>query len=89
MMQGVIAILFKEKDSLRLTNRQPSMLPNTHYKIFAKTLRRRPRPLLVEVIDNDQIVFLPFRLILDKKIYLHMNQFNGQRILDKKWFPLS
>lgn len=40
-----------------------------------KTLQKRLQPLLIEVIDSDQIVFLPHEFILDNI----MNKFNVPR----------
>lgn len=69
--RGRIALLFKEGDRLRLNNWLPIMLLNTIYKIFAKTLQPWLQPLLVEVIDSDQITFLPLGYILDNILLTH------------------
>ena len=44
---------------------------NTTYKIFAKALQRRLQPLLVEVIDSNQVAFLAPRFILDNILLTH------------------
>ena len=64
-----IALLFKEGDWL--TKWWPITLLNTTHKIFNKALQRRLQPLLVEVIDSDQIAFLPLRCILDNILLTH------------------
>ena len=47
------------------------MLLNTTYKIFAKALQWRLQPLLVEVIDSDQIALQPLRFILNNILLTH------------------
>ena len=41
------------------------MLLNVSYKILAKALQKRLQPLLPDLIDEDQTIFLPMRYILD------------------------
>lgn len=68
---GLIVPLFEEGDRLKLTNWRPISLLNTTYKIFVRALQRHLQPLLVEEIDSDQTVFLPFRFILDNILFTH------------------
>jgi hypothetical protein len=65
MTKGLIALLFKSGEREDLGNWWPITLLNTSYKILAKTLQLRLKPLLVEVIDSDQTTFFPTRFILD------------------------
>ena len=58
-MWGLIALLLKDGDKLKLTNWRPITLLNTTFKIYAKALQRCFQPLLVEVIDNNQMDFSP------------------------------
>ena len=60
-----------EGDRLRLTNLQPITLLNTTYKIFAKALQKCLQPLMVEVIDSDQIAFLHVWFILNNILLRH------------------
>lgn len=68
---GLIVPLFEGGDRLKLTNSRPITLLNTTYKIFVRALQRCLQPLLVEEIDSDQIVFFPFRFILDNILFTH------------------
>ena len=68
---GLIELLFKDGDLLKLKNWRLITLLNTSCKIFAKALQWRLQPLLVEVIDNYEIVFLPLRFILDNMLLTH------------------
>ena len=71
MTCGFIVLLFWKRDCSRMMNWRPITLLNTTYKIFAKVLQRRLQPLLVEVINSDQIAFFAFWLILDKILLVH------------------
>ena len=77
--RGLIALLFKEWDRLRLTNSRPITLLNIIYKIFAKTLLMRLQPVLVEVVNNNHTTFLPLRFLSLTTSSLHTSQFNGPR----------
>ena len=65
MTQGLIALLQKGGDRLKLTNWRPITLLNISYKVLAKALQLRLQPVLMEIINFDQSVFLPMRFILD------------------------
>jgi hypothetical protein len=65
MTQGLIALLHKGGDRLKLTNWHPITLLNISYKILAKALQLRLQPVLMDIISFDQSAFLPMRFILD------------------------
>lgn len=69
--RGQTVLLFEEGECSRLTNWQPITLLHTIHKIFAKALQRRLQPLLIEVTDSDQTVFLPLKFVLDYILLLH------------------
>lgn len=65
MTRDMLALLFKSGEREDLCNWIHITLLNTSYKILAKILQLRLKPLLAEVIDLDQTAFLPTRFILD------------------------
>ena len=65
MTQGLILLLYKGGDRLKLTNWRPINLLNISYKVLAKALQMRLQPILIEIISFDQSAFLPMRFILD------------------------
>ena len=71
VIHGLIALLFKDNDKLKVMNWQPSTLLNTTYKIFGKRLQKELQPLLVEVIYSDQTAFLPLGYILENILLTH------------------
>ncbi len=63
--KGSITFLFKARENENLDNWWPIFLINVAYKIYAKTLQLKFQPILMEVINCDQITFIPFWYILD------------------------
>ena len=66
-----IALVPKYSDPLNLTNFRPISLCNTIYKVFAKVLVNRLKPLLGKIIGSPQKGFVPGRQILDAAITTH------------------
>lgn len=71
MIKGLIYLLHKGGSKDKLTNEWPITFLNVAYKISAKALQQRPEPILLEVIDSYQIVFLTFRYSLDNIFLSH------------------
>lgn len=61
----------KKRHCLKLTDWRPITSLNTIYKISPKALQKRLQPLLVEVIDSNQTIILPFEFILDNILLTH------------------
>jgi hypothetical protein len=70
ILRGLITLLHKGGDRLPLGNYRPITLLNSTYKIYAKCLQRRLKPVLAEVISPDQKAFLPKRYILDNIVII-------------------
>lgn len=83
------AFVFNRGERLKLNlNKLLQSVWRTTYKIFVKALQRRLQPLLVEVIDSDQIAFF----LLDSStttFFLRMSQFSGLRHHAKAQFSLK
>ena len=60
--RGPIVLLVKDEYRLKLINWRPITLLNSIYKDFAKVLQQRLQPLLVKVVDNDQIAFSSYNI---------------------------
>jgi hypothetical protein len=65
MTQGLISLLHKGGDRLKVTNWKPITLLIISYKVLAKALQMRLQPILMEIISFDQSAFLPMKFILD------------------------
>ena len=67
MPEGVndTAIVLISKVAQRLTKYRPISLCNVIYKVVSKCLVNRLRPLLDELVSENQSVFVPGRLIAD------------------------
>ena len=68
---GQIVTLFKKGDKLEIANRRPITLLETEYKILAKMVANRLNPLLPELIHQDQVGFIPGRIIFDNVLMAH------------------
>ena len=75
MTQGAITLIHKSGPTEELGNWQPITLFNTAYKILAKALQLRLKPLLPEIVSSDQTAFVSQRFILD-------NVFVTQEVID-------
>jgi hypothetical protein len=69
--KGLIAFLYKGGAKDEIGNYCPITLLNVTYKIMAKALQRRLQPFCSEVINAEQIAFLPTCFILDNILTLH------------------
>ena len=63
--EAVIVLIPKFNDLVRLFDFRPISLCNIIYKIVAKCLINRLRPILDEIISPHQSAFVPGRLITD------------------------
>jgi len=63
--KGLISLIPKKGDKADLNYWRPIILLMAAYKIFAKTLQLRLKPILNDIINPEQTVFLPLRFILD------------------------
>ena len=75
MTCGVIPLLFKQGNRMRLANWRPIILLNATYKIFVKALKRYLQRFWEEVTDNDQTAILPLHVFWDNTC-LRMNQYS-------------
>lgn len=66
-----IALVPKNSNPLNLNDFRPISLCNTLYKVFAKVLVNRLKPLLEKIIVSPQKGFVPGRQILDATISTH------------------
>jgi hypothetical protein len=71
MTSGLIVLLPKDGDRKLLSNWFIIILLNSAYNFFAKALQIRLQGLLPDVIQEDQLAFLPLRFILDKVMVEH------------------
>ena len=63
--EGVITTLFKKGDETLISNRRPITLLPTIYKILTKMIASRINSVLPDLIHEDQVGFIPNRLIFD------------------------
>lgn len=71
MTQGLITLIYKSRERQDLSNWRPITLLNVSYKILAKALQLRLKPMMTNIIDPDQTAFLPLRFILDNVVLVH------------------
>jgi hypothetical protein len=69
--KGLISLLHKGRERSKLTNWRPITLLNVSYKLYAKALKLRLKPILIEIISLDQSAFLSLRFILDNILLTH------------------
>jgi hypothetical protein len=66
--KGLISLIPKEGDKAYLNYWRPITLFTAAYKIFAKSLQLRLKPIIKDIISPEQTAFLPLRFILDNII---------------------
>ena len=71
MTLGAITLIHKAGPKEDLSNWRPITLLNATYKIVAKALQLRLKPLLPDLISSDQIAFVPNSFILDNVFVAH------------------
>ena len=69
--QGEIITLFKKGDILEIGNRRPITLLQTEYKILSKLITNRLNLLMPSLIHEDQVGFIPERIIFDNVLVAH------------------
>ena len=70
--EGVITLIFKAGDKLDPANYRPITLLNTDYRLLAKVLANRLKPLLSSVISREQTAFVPGRSIGENVMLLQL-----------------
>ena len=68
--RGIIRLLYKKEDPLKLKNWRPTSLLNTDYKICTKVLANRLRHVLPRIINKDQTCGIPDRSIYENLFLL-------------------
>lgn len=63
--RGEVITLFKKGDVLEIRNRRPITLLETEYKILSKMITNRLKILMPQLINIDQVGFIPNRIIYD------------------------
>lgn len=63
--EGLVTTLFKKGDALLISNRRPITLLPTIYKVLTKLIASRINGVLPALIHEDQVGFIPRRLIFD------------------------
>ena len=71
MLHGAITLIHKSGPKEDLGNWRPITLLNAAYKIIAKALQLRLKPLMEALISPDQTAFVPHRFILDNVFVAH------------------
>ena len=71
MTQGPITIVYKSGPKEDLGNWRPITLLNNAYKILAKAILLRLKPLLADLVSPDQTDFVPRWFILDIVFVAH------------------
>lgn len=66
--QGLIKLIPKEKQEDSINGWRPITLLNTSYKIIAKALSKRIKPITQEIVRSEQTSFLGGKFILDNLI---------------------
>ena len=70
MTKGLISLVYKSGPRKDLYNWRPISLLNTSYKILAKALQLRLKPILGDLIGSNHTAFVPMRSILDNEIFI-------------------
>ena len=81
---GILSLMYKKNDPCDLNNWRPLTLLNTDYKIIARCLAERIKPILPKIINTDQNGFIQgrnigynIRLIQDIIDYAEKFEING------------
>jgi len=77
-----IAVIPKTNHPSKMTEFRPINLCNTTYKLISKVLPNRLRPILPSFISENQIAFIPSRLIIDNVLmaleFMHYLNHKGE-----------
>ena len=57
--KGVMSLIFKKKDKMKIENYRPIALLETDYKIHTKTIANKPGKVCQNLIHKDQAGFIP------------------------------
>ena len=68
---GVITLLPKISDAIRIQQYRPICLLNVSFKIFTKVLNNRILKVADKLIGPSQIAFVPSRYIMEEVVILH------------------
>jgi hypothetical protein len=78
---GIITLLPKKVEAVKIQEFRLICLLNVSFKIFTKALTTRINLVAQEVVRHSQIVFLPGRYILEGVVILHemIHEMHGKR----------
>ena len=63
--QGVVKVLYKKKDTRDIRNYRPLTMLNSDYKVLTKILAKRVASVLDEIVSEQQLGFVPGRVITE------------------------
>ena len=68
---GTIIVLYKKGDAREVRHYRPITLLNLDYKILAKVLVGRMKPIMDEIVSPQQLGFVPGRVLHDIRVVTH------------------